>query len=1205
MTSLEKRLFHLFAPADVAAARTLAPGRVWCPRVGQVRACIVDAAGAEHEVCLELSARRRGGMTLESRCSSPAGRSGKPCAALAAVLLEIDRRGLFSALHDHTPLAVDFLPAEGTTQEGTTEEGATEEGATENDPSADDDAGTGDDGGDGAADDHAAGDAPQAASVPAWTPPTTPPAATTRRGSTRLPSWATELEERRRLVEPAVRDRSVAIADARRAGGAVVFLLDLAACADARAAVLVPGRMQLDVAGNATGRPRPIVIGPGEVEFDQLDPQERALLAQLVGAAAVSATAAPEPLERRTISRIVVSPQSSATHLAALCETGRIVLQPEPRRNPDLVVPLVWDGGRPWEFALVLEPDDVPASRAETLADMAAEQAPPPRPSRATLRGMLVRGSERKDLRTPRAILRAGLVVFEDRLARLAVADGGGAAAITGWLDQFERRGPIEFSGAQVDGLIDRLATLADLPRLELPGWTGWRIESGPPRPKLVLDDSPTVSLEAAPGEEAEDDGLRGGRLGRRRAAPRVQLAGRIWFDYAGVLVAADEPAGGAADPVRRLLVRRDRAAERNAIAMLPRYGATAPRGDDGEASLHHVDIPRARLDGSVAQLAAAGWTVEVSGRRYRPAGSVAWNVTSGIDWFELSAAIDFGGVTADLPALLEAIAAGSRSVELSDGSLGILPESLAAQIEPMAALAQKHDGRLRYGRIQMALLDALLAGQPQSRVDEAFERIREELARGEKPEAADEPPGFQGTLRHYQREGLGWLCFLERMGLGGCLADDMGLGKTIQVLAMLALRQHVIRAEGVAHRPSLVVVPKSLIFNWIDEARRFAPALRVLNYTGNARLDEAGALADHDVVLTTYGTLRRDIISHREIEFDYVVLDEAQSIKNAASQAAKACRLLRARHRLALTGTPVENHIGELWSIFEFLNPGQLGSATRLKRFLSGGRTSADVVARAVRPYLLRRTKAQVLSDLPEKTEQTLFCELGEEQRKAYDELRDHYRLELSGRIGRMGIGRSRIAVLEALLRLRQTACHPGLVDAARIDAPAAKLDTLMEQLDEVLDEGHKVLVFSQFTSFLSIVRRRLDALSTPYEYLDGKTTDRQARVQRFQEDETCRLFLVSLKAGGQGLNLTAADYIYILDPWWNPAVEAQAVDRAHRIGQTRRVFAYRLIARDTVEEKIVALQDRKRDLAESIVRADESMVTSLTAEDVELLLS
>ena len=345
----------------------------------------------------------------------------------------------------------------------------------------------------------------------------------------------------------------------------------------------------------------------------------------------------------------------------------------------------------------------------------------------------------------------------------------------------------------------------------------------------------------------------------------------------------------------------------------------------------------------------------------------------------------------------------------------------------------------------------------------------------------------------------------------------------------------------------------------------------------------------------------------HRETEFDYVVLDEAQSIKNAGSQAAKACRLLRARHRLALTGTPVENHIGELWSIFEFLNPGQLGSATRLKQFLSGGRggSSAEVVARAVRPFLLRRTKAQVLSDLPEKTEQTIFCELGESQRKAYDELREHYRLELSGRIGRMGMGKSRIAVLEALLRLRQTACHPGLVDPTRIDEPGAKLETLLAQLEEVLDEGHKVLVFSQFTSFLAILRRQLDARSMPYEYLDGKTTDRQARVTHFQEDPECKLFLVSLKAGGQGLNLTAADYIYILDPWWNPAVEAQAVDRAHRIGQTRRVFAYRLIARDTVEEKIVALQDRKRELAESIVRADESLITSLTAEDVELLLS
>jgi superfamily II DNA or RNA helicase len=808
---------------------------------------------------------------------------------------------------------------------------------------------------------------------------------------------------------------------------------------------------------------------------------------------------------------------------------------------------------------------------------------------------MLVRGSQRKNLDEPKAILRAGLVVFADRIARLkSPAESAAGAISSGWLEQFERRGPIEVAAAQVDGLIERLALLADVPRLVLPAWTGWQIESGVAQPKLVLDDTPAVSADAAAGE-------------RRRAQPRVHLAGKVWFDYAGMLIAADDPAGGAADPARRLFVRRDRAAEREALTLLPRHGAIAARGQavDGTAPAHHVEIPRNRLDSSVSQLAASGWMVEVAGRRYRPAGSVAWNVTSGIDWFELSAAIDFGGITAELPALLEAIAKGSRSVELPDGSIGILPDSFAGQFEPMAALAHKHDGKLRYGRIQMALLDALLAGQPQSSVDEAFERLREQLASGEQPKAEPEPPGFQGTLRQYQREGLGWLVFLEKLGLGGCLADDMGLGKTIQVLALLARRQQETQAAGLPSRPSLVIVPRSLVFNWIEEARKFAPGLRVVNHTGTTRVDETGTLADWDIVITTYGTLRRDILTHRETEFDYVVLDEAQSIKNAASQAAKACRLLRARHRLALTGTPVENHIGELWSIFEFLNPGQLGSATRLRKFLADGRGSTDVVARAVRPYLLRRTKSQVLSDLPEKTEQTLFVELGETQRKAYDELREHFRAELAGRIGRMGIGRSRIAVLEALLRLRQTACHQGLVDPTRVDESCAKLDTLLAQLDEVLDEGHKVLVFSQFTSFLSILRRRLDEKKTVYEYLDGRTTDRQARVVRFQEDPDCKLFLVSLKAGGQGLNLTAADYIYILDPWWNPAVEAQAVDRAHRIGQTRRVFAYRLIAKDTVEEKILALQDRKRELAESIVRADESLIAGLTPEDVELLLS
>ena len=1157
MKTLETRLFHLFDPTEVALARDLAPASVSCPRVGQVRATVAFA-GEDHEVLLELSARRRGGMTLESHCSTPAGQEGRPCAVLAAVLLEVDRRGLLSGIHDQTPVTLDIVGGNG--------EPAESHSLTPDDP-----------------------DREETASDPNESEPFSPvPRPPAGRSGQRLPPWAAELEERRRLVEPAVRGHGVEIPDIRRTGGALVFLLDTVASADARAAVVTPCRMQLDVAGNATGRPRPVVLGPGEVELETLDQPERDLLERLLGAAAVTDGSLPPPIERRTISKIVISPRSAAAHLAMLCESGRLVVQPEPRRAPDQVLPMAWDDGRPWEFAFVIEPDDdaLPSRRPAALDD----DQPPPRPAKATLTAALVRGSQRKELREPRAILKSGIVVFGDRIARLV------ATPAAAWIDQFERRGPIELASSQIDGLVERLALLADVPRLVLPAWTGWRIESGPPRPKLVIDDSPAVSEEEpVPGQR------------RRRPQARVQLAGRIWFEYAGIVIAADDPAGGAADSDRKVFVRRDRAAEREALAGLPRHGFAAARGAavDGGDLLHHVEVARNRLDGSVSQLAATGWAVEVAGRRYRPAGSVAWNVTSGIDWFELSAEIDFGGTSAGLPALLEAIASGSRSVPLSDGSVGILPESFAAELAPFAALAQKHDGRLRYGRIQVALLDALLAGQPRAHFDEAFEQLREQLAAGQQPEAEHEPEGFQGTLRHYQREGLGWLVFLERLGLGGCLADDMGLGKTIQVLALFMRRKEALAAGGVPHRPSLVVVPKSLVFNWIDEARKFAPMLRVANHTGNTRSDVAADLSDYDLVITTYGTLRRDIIQHREREFDYVVLDEAQSIKNAASQAAKACRLLRARHRLALTGTPVENHIGELWSIFEFLNPGQLGSAARLRRFLADGRGSAEVVARAVRPYLLRRTKTEVLSDLPEKTEQTLFVELGEDQRKAYDELRHHFRAELSGKIGRLGIGRSRIAVLEALLRLRQTACHPGLVDPSRLDDPSAKLDTLLEQLDEVIDEGHKVLVFSQFTSFLAILRRRLDAKPLAYEYLDGRTTDRQARVARFQEDPDCRLFLVSLKAGGQGLNLTAADYIYILDPWWNPAVEAQAVDRAHRIGQTRRVFAYRLIARDTVEEKILALQDKKRELAESIVRADESVIAALTPEDVELLLS
>ena len=411
------------------------------------------------------------------------------------------------------------------------------------------------------------------------------------------------------------------------------------------------------------------------------------------------------------------------------------------------------------------------------------------------------------------------------------------------------------------------------------------------------------------------------------------------------------------------------------------------------------------------------------------------------------------------------------------------------------------------------------------------------------------------------------------------------------------------------ARRPSLVVAPKSLVFNWIEEAGRFTPNLKMLDYTGLDRKQHLDEFSNYDVIITTYGTLRRDILELKDKPFRFAILDESQAIKNAGSQAAKACRLISADHRLAMTGTPVENHLGELWSLFEFLNPGLLGTSAAFQRLFKS--SSADnpeslrVLSRAISPFILRRTKREVLKELPAKTEQTMHCEMPAHQRQQYDELRDYYRGHLTEQIKEKGFQKSKIHVLEALLRLRQAACHPGLLDERHRHKSSAKLDTLLEQLDRVRDEGHKALVFSQFTTLLSIVRERLDKQGIRYSYLDGRTSNRQDRVREFQEDPDCGLFLISLKAGGFGLNLTAAEYVFILDPWWNPAVEAQAVDRAHRIGQTRPVFAYRLICKDTVEERILELQKSKRDLAEAIVSANSNVIGNLTAEDLQSLLS
>jgi superfamily II DNA or RNA helicase len=831
-------------------------------------------------------------------------------------------------------------------------------------------------------------------------------------------------------------------------------------------------------------------------------------------------------------------PASLAMRLIPMiAATGRLRL----RADAADLEPVAWDAGEPWRLWL-----EVRQREREQWS----------------IEGSLRRGEERMELSRPLLLLESGLLVTPGGMARF---DAAGAFA---WVAQLRSLKRISFRDQERDTVLEKLLECEVVPPLELDDVL--QFEQRRVRPRLGLR---VTQQRNALGEEPFQAHLLLD-YGRGWVEDTATSAG-VWLREERVYLVRDlEAENGARETLQALGLRPVGVMWRLAVKSMPKV---------------------------VRELLHRGWHVEAEGKAFRQPGPARVGVSSGIDWFELRAEVDYGDVTVSLPQLLEALRRGDTMVPLGDGSFGLLPEQWLERFAPLAGLGTKEEGHLRFRRNQAGLLDALLAAQPEVRVDETFERVRRGLLDFQGVRAAPQPRGFVGTLRDYQREGVGWMAFLREFGFGGCLADDMGVGKTAQVLAVLESR----RAEGKG--PSLVVAPKSLMFNWRAEAARFTPRLRVLEHTGLTR--DVKSIASHDLVLSTYGTLLRDAPQLAEIMFDYVVLDEAQAIKNASTASAKAVRLLRGEHRLALSGTPVENHLGELWSLFEFLNPGMLGEAKVLK--LAGGlarnpgEEARGILRQALRPFILRRTKQQVARELPAKTEQTIFCELGDAQRKQYDELRQHYRESLLKRVGQQGLGRSKMHVLEALLRLRQAACHPGLLDVKRVGDPSAKLDLLLEQLADLREEGHQALVFSQFTSLLAIVRQRLDAAGVKYEYLDGATRNRQAHVDAFQNDKQCAVFLISLKAGGLGLNLTAAEYVFLLDPWWNPAVEAQAVDRAHRIGQTRPVFAYRLIARNTVEEKVLDLQKTKRDLADAILGGDNSIIRDLKREDLELLLS
>jgi superfamily II DNA or RNA helicase len=598
----------------------------------------------------------------------------------------------------------------------------------------------------------------------------------------------------------------------------------------------------------------------------------------------------------------------------------------------------------------------------------------------------------------------------------------------------------------------------------------------------------------------------------------------------------------------------------------------------------------------------------------------------SGIDWFELALGVEIDGERRDLAPMLAALVSNpaftpdlvkqlaedgdNLYVPLADGrhvalaADRFLPLVLALHSLRLSGIFVETAGTIKLSRADVV---PLLALENEDFAFKGADNLRRlaGLLQGRGLVAAGVPPGFRAELRPYQAQGVAWLDLLRESDLGGVLADDMGLGKTVQILALLALE----KSRGNLVEPALVIAPTSLMTNWFNEAQKFAPELKVLVLHGADRKQRFNSISGHDVVLTTYPLIARD----REILFarnwHIAVLDEAQTVKNPDAATSRLIRDLKAKHRFCLTGTPMENHLGELWSIMSFANPGYLGDKaafarqwrTPIEKRADGAR--AAVLARRVKPFLLRRTKAEVAAELPPKTEILETIVLEGSQRDLYDSIRLSMSAKVRKAIAARGLAKSHIVVLEALLRLRQTCCDPALLKLDDgVERPSAKLDRLMEMVLELLSEGRKIIVFSQFTSMLALIRIRLDTERIRYSVLTGETVDRKGAIETFQSGAT-DVFLVSLKAGGVGLNLTAADTVIIFDPWWNPAVEQQAIDRAHRIGQDKAVFVYRLVAAGTVEEKMDDLKARKRALADSLFDRDGRIGSALTEEDVRAL--